>query len=90
MAGRVAIRARRAKLHRLADNPEEQRFALAWDAANRHGRVLAHLLSRGDSSHPPHPSDRDIQVAATVIQWLGSPVGQGFMRDLGYERKGSR
>lgn len=34
----------------------------------------------------PIPTDREHEVAATVVQWLGSPVGQGFLRDLGYEK----
>ncbi|MGI0076015.1 MAG: hypothetical protein ACREAU_01245 [Nitrosopumilaceae archaeon] len=31
-------------------------------------------------------SARDAQVAVTVIQWLGSPIGQAFLEDtLGIE-----
>lgn len=73
--------------HRFADNPEEQRFAEAWDRMNaRMYRNLPSLL--GAPGRPPvQPTERDEQIAATVIQWLGSPVGQGFLWDLGYERK---
>lgn len=74
--------------HRFEDNPEEQRFAEAWANKNHNGRHLADLLTCIPVRQPPAPSERDEQVAATVIQWLGSPVGQGFLRDLGYERKG--
>jgi hypothetical protein len=76
--------------YRFNDNPEEQRFAEAWQAHNDQGNTLAHLLDprHGEPfGYPPDPSDRDIEVAATVVQWLGSPVGQGFLRDLGYVRK---
>jgi hypothetical protein len=76
------------------DNPEELRFADAWAKQNddRTGMstgTLAWLLHEGDQSgvHPVDPSLRDHAVAATVIQWLGSPVGQCFLRDLGYEKK---
>lgn len=74
--------------HRFKDNPEEKRFAEKWDSDNASGHNLAHLLdqSRGESIRPPEPSDRDRVVAATVIQWLGSPVGQGFLRELGYTK----
>lgn len=74
--------------HRFKDNPEEKRFADAWLDQNKHGNNLAHLLDQRPvhQGHPPTPSDRDYVVAATVIQWLGSPVGQIFLRDLGYER----
>lgn len=78
--------------YRLRDNPEERRFADAWQKHNDDGNILAWLLDpeRGYAHRPPEPSDRDVEVAATVVQWLGSPVGQGFLRDLGYERSGKR
>ena len=75
--------------YRFKQNPEERRFAKAWKkfAANN----LGHLLHVGDQKgRPPDPNDRDAQVAATVIQWLGSPVGQHWLADLGYERTGKR
>ena len=73
--------------YRHKDNPEEKRFAQAWSKENEDGRLLAHLLDdrHAQGGYPPEPSDRDHVVAATVIQWLGSPVGQGFLRRLGYE-----
>lgn len=74
--------------HRFADNLEEQRFAEAWEAANSpplsYG-TLAWLL--GDGGAPVWPTAQERAVAATVVQWLGSPVGQCFLRDLGYVRK---
>lgn len=76
--------------HRFRDNPEERRFAQAWEDRNVYGQNLDYLLDTGPgrgSLHPPPASDRDRVVAATVIQWLGSPVGQGFLQDLGYEKK---
>ena len=58
----------------------EFQFANAW--AKQHGEgygpgTLAHLL--GDGQTPAQPTDRDYLVAATVIQWLGSSVGQSFI-----------
>lgn len=47
-----------------------------WEQYNVNGSALARMLR--DRS----PIDRDYKVAATVIQWLGSPVGQGFVRRL--------
>lgn len=75
--------------HRFRDNPEEKRFAEAWDEAQR-GKTLAYLLCTGDQRFPVEATEREHEVAATVIQWLGSPVGQAWLRDLGYERKGER
>jgi len=73
---------------RFKNNPEEKRFADAWEQRNQLGNNLAHLLDTRpvQGGHPPTPSDRDYEVAATVIQWLGSHVGECFLRDLGYEK----
>lgn len=68
--------------YRTRDNPMEKVFADAW--AREGERLLAYLLNHGETS--PWPSDRDYAVAATVIQWLGSPVGQCFLRDAGWVR----
>lgn len=73
--------------YRLTDNPEEQRFADAWQAHNDTGRTLDLLLDPLHSARtdfPPFAEDREREVAATVVQWLGSHVGQGFLRDIGY------
>lgn len=87
--------------HRLNSNPEERRLLEAWAKEQERGidrSLLSHLLSPSSTGlstgHPslsghPEPSDRDYLVAGTVIQWLGSPVGQGFLRDLyGNQRVG--
>ena len=72
--------------HRYKDNPVEHLFALEWQKRNQQARsTLAYLMStdnRGDVAL----SERDWQVAATVIQWLGSPVGQSFLERVGFRR----
>jgi hypothetical protein len=74
--------------HRLKDNPEEKRFAEAWRKQNDQGNVLAYLLHQGDQSgmRPSEPSERDAAVAATVVQWLGSPVEQHWLAEMGYKK----
>jgi hypothetical protein len=74
--------------YRLSGNPEEAAIAKAWQEHNDSGNTLAWLLDpeKGNSRRPPEPSERDVAVAATVVQWLGSPVGQCFLRDLGYRK----
>ena len=32
-------------------------------------------------------SDREKNIVLSTIQWLGSPVGQGFLRDCDFELK---
>jgi len=74
------------RTHRLNDNPLEKRFADKWREYNykaglAHGQ-LAYLLA-DDPNHPRgEVSERDAQVAATVIQWLGSHVGQCFLESV--------
>ena len=85
--GHVGCKAYRYK--RRDDNEQERVFAEKWLEINDgHARTLAHLLAENPNTlYPPGPSDREKVVAATVIQWLGSPVGQGFLRDCGYVKK---
>jgi hypothetical protein len=70
--------------HRFKQNPEEKKFAQAWEKENEHGKLLAYLMTEGDQRYVVDATDDQKLVAATVIQWLGSPVGQNFLRDLGY------
>ena len=74
--------------HRCKDNIEEKAFADAWAASNASSSTLAHLLDQREDlrGKPPAPTDREAVVAATVVQWFGSQVGQGFLRDLGYSK----
>lgn len=74
-------------MHRLKDNPLEKKFHLAWKDQNEKGNTLAYLMGNGSYRAPL--SDRDELVAATVVQWLGSPVGQAFLEEVlapAYER----
>jgi hypothetical protein len=63
----------RGRLNPNQDNPRELAFALQWAHENEHpgSNLLAHLI--------PEHSDRDAQVAATIIQWRGSNVGMSFL-----------
>ena len=73
-------------LHRFKSNPLEQLFAEAWEEMNltppggADGRgTLDYLLAENPNRPCGEVTDRDRLVAATVIQWLGSPVGQSFL-----------
>lgn len=67
--------------NRLSSNPREKAYHDAWLEENTKsmvgGSLLEYLL--GDNNKPGEVSERDALVAATVIQWLGSPVGQHFV-----------
>jgi hypothetical protein len=75
--------------YRFKDNPLEKKFARAWEEQNiaksgtPDGRGwLDYLLAKDNNCPMGEVTARDREVAATVIQWLGSPVGQSFLRDL--------
>lgn len=65
------------RLHPDAGNPREVAFSQQWIKENKQGQVLAYILSR--DNRPTDLSARDVIVAATVIQWLGSNVGMSFI-----------
>ncbi len=74
-------------MHRLKSNALEAQFALAWQGQSNPAGLtgpdtIDYLLHTGDQTNPKRCSERDRIVANTVIQWLGSPVGQSFVRGV--------
>jgi predicted kinase len=68
---------------RFSDNPLEKRFADAWRNVNSGNHCLLDYLLAKDNNRPcGEVTERDAVVAATIIQWLGSPVGQAFIMDV--------
>lgn len=64
----------------------ERIYAAHWLRENKHYHILAHILApdlpRPFGVHlgpPPPVSRRDAIVAASVIQWLATNVGHGFI-----------
>lgn len=79
--------------HRYTNNPLEEKFAEAWQKENdESGRVAGTLRwLLGDGVAPAGTvTPRTELVANTVIQWLGTPVGQCFLRDLGFVQKDNK
>lgn len=87
---RSRVKAKHLGLHdyRFLDNKLEKAFALAWQHENEVGDTLAYLLRPLEeipiyyTTRPPDPAADAAKVAATVIQWLGSPVGQAFLAQV--------
>ena len=72
--------------HRLKQNPLEARFAEVWAEKVNRGDILKYLLSHPTAKTLHFPTENEEMVAATIIQWLGSPVGQAFLTEvLGFE-----
>lgn len=74
-------------VYRFQDNPTEKIFARAWQEINENypgmsGPMTLDYLLAEDSNRPMNEvTERDAEVAATVIQWLGSHVGQCWLKD---------
>lgn len=77
--GMTSIKHQGLNRQRLASNPLESAFAEAWE--KQAPSTLGYLLC-GQERHDHNFSQRDADVAATIIQWLGSPVGESFVRDV--------
>jgi hypothetical protein len=73
--------------HRFKNDPLEKQFALAWQNKNdrRQGQPygLMDYLFDPDNKGIPYPAltERDWEVSSTLIQWLGSQVGQFFLAE---------
>ena len=72
--------------YRFNSNSAERTFAQAWEKENtrpnsRGRQLLDYLLAEVPNKPAGEVIKRDRVVAATVVQWLGSPVGQCFLRD---------
>lgn len=74
--------------HRYKQNPLEKAFALKWQDENSGlGKRYTILDALFDPSGRGGPGYRDVtkqdwETANTLIQWLGSPVGEGFLIDV--------
>lgn len=71
--------------HRYKENPLEKAFAFAWQGENSGlGKRYTILDALFDPSGRGGPGYRELtkqdwETANTLIQWLGSPVGQAFL-----------
>ena len=63
--------------YRFQANPLEKAFAQRWHDENKYGHILEYLLSL--DNRKVEVTEREQEVADTVIQWLGSPVGCSFI-----------
>lgn len=67
--------------YRFEKNPIEKKFATAWENQDKAHDTVRYLLS-DEINKLKEVTKRDREVAATVIQWLGSDCGQYFVRKI--------
>jgi hypothetical protein len=75
--------------YRVRTNPLEAEFDLRWRKEQEGRPMLAALLAdqrTGDGMASwdwyDTPSERDFEVAASVVQWLGTNVGRCFLEEV--------
>ena len=65
---------------RLKREPLEKTFVEQWELMNKDQGILKFILDRSHSNRGDYyPTETEQEVAVAIIQWLGSPVGQGFL-----------
>lgn len=65
---------------RFKNNPLEAKIAEWWASKQERGQLLGMLL--GTEGRQGFVTQRDATVAATLIQWLATDVGQNFLCDV--------
>lgn len=77
--------------HRFKQNPLEEQICNHFIKEMEKYEQLDRIIfgSRDEAQVFPKDTltDRERDICATLIQWLGSPVGQSFLRHNGFERK---
>lgn len=76
------------KVYRHASNPKEEElhdeFVSQMSTRDMDYIVFGHKNSPSGSTPDDYLSERERRIVVSTIQWLGSPVGQTFLRRLGY------
>lgn len=74
--------------HRLKrdDKYHADEVRLSDEFAKMNGEYpnLLEQIVFGNDTHCVMLDDHEKRLAATIIQWLGTPVGKGFMRNCGF------
>jgi len=66
---------------KFRENYKESIFVREWaNFLKQNPTLLKELLNEDGVKHAPHPSERDIQIVTTVIQFLGTKEGQSFIK----------
>jgi hypothetical protein len=78
------------KEYRLKTNPQEKVFVDKFiKQFNNNNNPDLIVFGHSEKSMSPNDylTDREKDIVLSVIQWLGSPVGQGFLDTCGFQPK---
>lgn len=82
------------KQYRFKQNPKEEEFHNKFIEMFADARVSNNALSSivygwandGQNYPKEYLSEKEEDICLNLIQWLGSPVGQGFLESCGFTR----
>ena len=82
------------KKYRFKDNPDEEvfhdKFKDLFEHDNMANNTLSAIIFGWKNDHQDYPkeylTDRDKDICINLIQWLGSPVGQGFLFSCNFKK----
>lgn len=80
------------KTYRHNDNPKEKELhdKFIKDFVEPNGAIALEQIAMpidGNGNPTEYLTERQAEIMITTIQWLGSPVGQNFLRSCGFELK---
>lgn len=77
------------KHYRFHDNPDEKRFHDTFREEFETDVKKSQIVFPSLDGITPISflNEREIQIVENTIQWLGSPVGQTFLRNCGFEKR---
>lgn len=82
------------KEYRFKDNPKEQEFYEKFKARFKHNDfnfTLSAIIYGWRDEMQDYPkqflTSNEEKICLNLIQWLGSPVGQGFLDECGFVPK---
>jgi hypothetical protein len=86
------------KEYRFKDNQKEQefhdKFKEMFERDNMTNKTLSAIVFGWENDRQNYPkeylTEKEEDICLNLIQWLGSPVGQGFLDSCGFVTKNDR
>jgi len=83
------------KEYRFKDNPKEEelhdKFISMFESSGMANKTLSAIIFGWENDRQNCPkeylTEREEDICLNLIQWLGSPVGQGFLDSCGFVLK---
>jgi len=76
------------KTYRHESNPKEKELHDKFIQNNKYIDIERIVFPQSETFVSEHIlSEREMKIVISTIQWLGSPVGEGFLRSCGFKLK---